>query len=92
MCVNAYICYVFFNYSPPPTPLNTPPSPSPHCLRFSMLLLTRLLGEFTLRAFLNGRLDLSQAENIGRLILAKTVAAADAALAGIQVNSFAFKS
>ena len=41
-------------------------------------------GEFTLRAFLNGRLDLSQAENVGRLITAKSVAAADAALAGIQ--------
>ncbi|XP_054789256.1 uncharacterized protein LOC129294789 isoform X2 [Prosopis cineraria] len=41
-------------------------------------------GEFTLRAFLNGRLDLSQAENVERLITAKSVAAADAALAGIQ--------
>lgn len=41
-------------------------------------------GEFTLRAFLNGRLDLSQAENIGRLISAKSMAAADSALAGIQ--------
>ncbi|XP_062101159.1 uncharacterized protein LOC133807043 isoform X2 [Humulus lupulus] len=41
-------------------------------------------GEFTLRAFLNGRLDLSQAENIGRLISAKSVSAADAALAGIR--------
>ncbi|XP_073009954.1 uncharacterized protein [Typha latifolia] len=41
-------------------------------------------GEFTLRAFLNGRLDLSQAENVGRLISAKSVAAADSALAGLQ--------
>ncbi|KAK4428433.1 tRNA modification GTPase MnmE [Sesamum alatum] len=41
-------------------------------------------GEFTLRAFLNGRLDLSQAENVGKLISAKSTAAADAALAGIQ--------
>ncbi|ONK73996.1 tRNA modification GTPase MnmE [Asparagus officinalis] len=41
-------------------------------------------GEFTLRAFLNGRLDLSQAENVGRLVSAKSVAAADSALAGIQ--------
>ncbi|XP_043698447.1 tRNA modification GTPase MnmE isoform X1 [Telopea speciosissima] len=41
-------------------------------------------GEFTLRAFLNGRLDLSQAENIEKLISSKSVAAADAALAGIQ--------
>ncbi|CAH1454083.1 unnamed protein product [Lactuca virosa] len=41
-------------------------------------------GEFTLRAFLNGRLDLSQAEDVGKLISAKSMAAADAALAGIQ--------
>ncbi|KAJ0026450.1 hypothetical protein Pint_08297 [Pistacia integerrima] len=41
-------------------------------------------GEFTLRAFLNGRLDLSQAENVEKLVSAKSVAAADAALAGIQ--------
>ncbi|XP_052203210.1 uncharacterized protein LOC127808681 isoform X2 [Diospyros lotus] len=41
-------------------------------------------GEFTLRAFLNGRLDLSQAENVGRLISAKSIAAAEAALTGIQ--------
>ncbi|XP_059624514.1 uncharacterized protein LOC132267363 [Cornus florida] len=41
-------------------------------------------GEFTLRAFLNGRLDLSQAENVGKLISAKSVASADAALAGLQ--------
>ncbi|GAV59284.1 MMR_HSR1 domain-containing protein/TrmE_N domain-containing protein/GTPase_Cys_C domain-containing protein [Cephalotus follicularis] len=41
-------------------------------------------GEFTLRAFLNGRLDLSQAENVAKLISAKSVAAADAALEGIQ--------
>lgn len=43
-----------------------------------------LSGEFTLRAFLNGRLDLSQAENVERLIAAKSAAAADSALAGIQ--------
>lgn len=47
-----------------------------------------LSGEFTLRAFLNGRLDLSQAENVERLITAKSVAAADAALAGIQACQF----
>ncbi|GLT93847.1 hypothetical protein SLE2022_116200 [Rubroshorea leprosula] len=41
-------------------------------------------GEFTLRAFLNGRLDLSQAENVRNLVSAKSIAAADAALAGIQ--------
>lgn len=43
------------------------------------------IGEFTLRAFLNGRLDLAQAENVSRLISAKSAAAADSALAGIQV-------
>lgn len=48
-------------------------------------MLLHLPGEFTLRAFLNGRLDLSQAEDVGKLISAKSVAAADAALAGIQV-------
>ncbi|CAO2168980.1 unnamed protein product [Urochloa humidicola] len=41
-------------------------------------------GEFTLRAFLNGRLDLAQAENVSRLISAKSTAAADSALAGMQ--------
>lgn len=51
---------------------------------FSFLFYFILTGEFTLRAFLNGRLDLSQAENVGKLISAKSVAAAEAALAGIQ--------
>jgi len=40
-------------------------------------------GEFTLRAFLNGRLDLSQAESVAQLVDARTVAAADSALAGL---------
>ncbi|KAL4857908.1 tRNA modification GTPase MnmE [Chlorella vulgaris] len=40
-------------------------------------------GEFTLRAFLNGRLDLAQAESVAQLIDARTVAAADSALAGL---------
>jgi tRNA modification GTPase len=40
-------------------------------------------GEFTLRAFLNGRLDLSQAESVAALVDARTVAAADSALAGL---------
>jgi tRNA modification GTPase len=43
-------------------------------------------GEFTLRAFLNGRLDLSQAESVAQLVTAKTVTAADSALAGLQVR------
>jgi tRNA modification GTPase len=41
-------------------------------------------GEFTLRAFLNGRLDLTQAESISDLVGAKSPQAAAAALAGIQ--------
>ena len=41
-------------------------------------------GEFTLRAFLNGRLDLTQAESITDLVGAKSPQAAQAALAGIQ--------
>lgn len=42
-------------------------------------------GEFTLRAFLNGRLDLSQAESVAQLVAARTVTAADSALAGLKV-------
>jgi tRNA modification GTPase len=41
-------------------------------------------GEFTLRAFLNGRLDLAQAESVLQLVQARTAAAADSALAGLQ--------
>lgn len=41
-------------------------------------------GEFTLRAFLNGRLDLAQAESVTELISARTPAAADSALAGLR--------
>lgn len=41
-------------------------------------------GEFTLRAFLNGRLDLAQAESVLQLVTARTPAAADSALAGLQ--------
>jgi tRNA U34 5-carboxymethylaminomethyl modifying GTPase MnmE/TrmE len=41
-------------------------------------------GEFTLRAFLNGRLDLTQAEAVQALISAKTEAAADSALAALR--------
>ncbi|MBV6627161.1 MAG: tRNA uridine-5-carboxymethylaminomethyl(34) synthesis GTPase MnmE [Rivularia sp. (in: Bacteria)] len=41
-------------------------------------------GEFTLRAFLNGRIDLSQAESISDLVGAKSPQAAQAALAGLQ--------
>lgn len=41
-------------------------------------------GEFTLRAFLNGRLDLAQAEAVADLIRAKTERAASAALAQLE--------
>lgn len=41
-------------------------------------------GEFTLRAFLNGRLDLTQAESIADLVGARSPQAAIAALAGLQ--------
>jgi tRNA modification GTPase len=41
-------------------------------------------GEFTLRAFLNGRLDLTQAESIADLVGAQSPAAAQSALAGLQ--------
>ncbi|MGL5080797.1 MAG: tRNA uridine-5-carboxymethylaminomethyl(34) synthesis GTPase MnmE [Microcoleaceae cyanobacterium] len=41
-------------------------------------------GEFTLRAFLQGRLDLTQAESVAELVGAQSPAAAQAALAGLQ--------
>ncbi|MEG3895749.1 MULTISPECIES: tRNA uridine-5-carboxymethylaminomethyl(34) synthesis GTPase MnmE [unclassified Microcoleus] len=41
-------------------------------------------GEFSLRAFLNGRLDLTQAESIADLVGAKSPAAAQSALALLQ--------
>jgi tRNA modification GTPase len=41
-------------------------------------------GEFTQRAFLNGKMDLSQAESVQQLIAAKTDAAAHVALEGVQ--------
>ncbi len=41
-------------------------------------------GEFTLRAFLNGRLDLTQAESIADLVGSRSPQAAQAALAGLQ--------
>ncbi|MEM6520886.1 MAG: tRNA uridine-5-carboxymethylaminomethyl(34) synthesis GTPase MnmE [Cyanobacteria bacterium P01_C01_bin.70] len=41
-------------------------------------------GEFTLRAFLNGRLDLTQAESIADLVGAQSPQAAQTALAGVQ--------
>jgi len=41
-------------------------------------------GEFTLRAFLNGRIDLTQAESIAELVGAKSLQAGEIALAGLQ--------
>jgi tRNA modification GTPase len=41
-------------------------------------------GEFTLRAFLNGRIDLTQAESIAELVAAQSQAASQVALAGLQ--------
>ncbi|GFE68486.1 tRNA modification GTPase TrmE [Chroococcus sp. FPU101] len=41
-------------------------------------------GEFTLRAFLNGRLDLTQAESISDLVGAKSPQAAQIALSGLR--------
>ncbi|MEM9541929.1 MAG: tRNA uridine-5-carboxymethylaminomethyl(34) synthesis GTPase MnmE [Cyanobacteria bacterium P01_E01_bin.42] len=41
-------------------------------------------GEFTLRAFLNGRIDLTQAESVADLVGARSPQAAQIALAGLQ--------
>ncbi|MDJ0507861.1 MAG: tRNA uridine-5-carboxymethylaminomethyl(34) synthesis GTPase MnmE [Crocosphaera sp.] len=41
-------------------------------------------GEFTLRAFLNGRIDLTQAESIAQLVGARSPQASQMALAGLQ--------
>jgi tRNA modification GTPase len=41
-------------------------------------------GEFSLRAFLNGRIDLTQAESIAELVSAQSTTAAQIALAGLQ--------
>ena len=41
-------------------------------------------GEFTLRAFLNGRIDLTQAESVAELVSAQSTQASQAALAGLQ--------
>ncbi|MGL5943282.1 MAG: tRNA uridine-5-carboxymethylaminomethyl(34) synthesis GTPase MnmE [Waterburya sp.] len=41
-------------------------------------------GEFTLRAFLNGRIDLTQAESIAELVASQSQAASQIALAGLE--------
>lgn len=52
------------------------------CLHHGARMAER--GEFSKRAFLNGRIDLSQAEAISDIITAKNSYAADLALKGIQ--------
>jgi tRNA modification GTPase len=56
------------------------------CLRAALAAGARLAepGEFTKRAFLNGRIDFTQAEAVLRLIHAKTDAAAAAAISNLQ--------
>ena len=54
------------------------------CLKKGARMAER--GEFSKRAFLNGRIDLSQAEAISDLITAKNDYAAELALKGIQGN------
>jgi tRNA modification GTPase len=41
-------------------------------------------GEFTLRAFLNGRIDLTQAESVAEIVNSQSVRASQLALAGLQ--------
>jgi tRNA modification GTPase len=53
-----------------------------HCLAAGARLAQP--GEFTLRAFLNGRLDLTQAESVADLVGAQSPQAAQSALVGIQ--------
>jgi tRNA modification GTPase len=58
------------------------------CLKEGARLAQR--GEFSKRAFLNGRIDLSQAEAISDLITAKTSYASSLALQGINGNISSF--
>ena len=44
-------------------------------------------GEFTLRAFLNGKIDLTQAESINRLICSKSSEEVDLGLTGLEGNT-----
>lgn len=59
---------------------------SPYVLRNVMEVLLRLgirhadAGEFTLRAFLNGKMDLSQAEGVADLIASESATSRDAAI------------
>ncbi len=60
--------------------------PVQQILQLCLVLGARLAqpGEFTLRAFLNGRIDLTQAESIADLVGSRSPAAAQTALAGLQ--------
>ena len=60
------------------------------CLKNGASLASR--GEFSKRAFLNGRIDLSQAEAIHDLISAKTEYTCDLAMQGLQGNIYHFIS
>ncbi|AUC60802.1 tRNA modification GTPase TrmE [Cyanobacterium sp. HL-69] len=52
------------------------------CLEYGARLANA--GEFSLRAFLNGRIDLTQAESIAEMVGAKSAHASQVALAGLQ--------
>jgi tRNA modification GTPase len=52
------------------------------CLQYGARLAQP--GEFTLRAFLNGRIDLTQAESIAEIVGSQSPQAAQIALAGLQ--------
>ncbi|WP_066349291.1 tRNA uridine-5-carboxymethylaminomethyl(34) synthesis GTPase MnmE [Geminocystis sp. NIES-3708] len=52
------------------------------CLEYGARLANA--GEFTLRAFLNGRIDLTQAESIAEIVGAKSPQASHIALAGLR--------
>jgi tRNA modification GTPase len=52
------------------------------CLEYGARLAQA--GEFTLRAFLNGRIDLTQAESVAEIVNAQSPQSAQIALAGLQ--------
>jgi tRNA modification GTPase len=60
--------------------------PVQRVLQLTVTLGARIAGpgEFTLRAFLNGRLDLTQAESVAELVSAGSTEASQIALAGLQ--------
>ncbi len=62
------------------------PLPLQHILQLALRYGARLAhpGEFTLRAFLNGRIDLAQAESVLDIIRAKTQASLRLAMQGLE--------